>query len=342
MPAPHAVIVGCAGTALSADEATVLAQYPPMGCILFARNIRNPAQVRTLIADLKTAAGWDLPIWIDQEGGRVQRFKPPHWAVFPAMAHFGQCFTEDAARGKRLLDTATRLLAGDLRGLGVDVDCHPVLDLLYPETHAVIGNRAFASDAETVVACGGVLIEALKSSGVVPIMKHFPGHGRAESDSHLELPSVHAEWADLLVHDLAPFIALKNTPMVMTAHIVYPAWDHLPATLSSRILRDWWRNEMDYDGLIVSDDLAMYALSGFGSSAELATQTLTAGADLALYCTGDLAQNVTLLAATPAITTQGWQRWQACEDIRRRPVLPPDAAARAEYQNWVQQHDFGS
>ncbi len=335
MQIPHPVIIGCSGTALLPEEAALFQQYPPMGCILFARNILDAAQVKQLIAGIKTASGWNIPIWIDQEGGRVQRFRSPHWTNFPAMARFGALMADDAEKGSRLLDTATRLLAGELRDLGVDVDCHPVLDLRFPETHDVIGDRAFSANTEKVTQCGKIVIKALEDSGIVPMMKHFPGHGRARTDSHLELPIVSADKAAILNQDVAPFLALRATPMMMTAHIVYDAWDNLPATLSSTILHDFWRSEAGYDGLIVSDDLAMKALNDYGTPAELLQQTLTAGADLALYCSGEYSQNTAILSASPPITEAAWQRWQVCEAIRTRPYTPPAQALCAEYSAWA-------
>ena len=332
---PRAVIVGCSGTVLQPEEAKLFQQYPPMGCILFARNIVDAPQVKALIADIKTASGWDVPIWIDQEGGRVQRFRAPNWSNFPAMECFGNAFADNAEKAMRLLDTATRLLAGELRELGVDVDCHPVLDLRFPETHDVIGDRAFGADATRVIACGRVVIDALQSSGIVPIMKHFPGHGRARSDSHLELPVVSVDKQALLAEDIAPFLALRATPMVMTAHIVYDQWDSLPATLSKKILQDFWREESGYDGLIVSDDLAMKALCDYGSPAELLQQTLAAGADLALYCSGELQQNQALLSTSPPLSDAAWQRWQICENIRAKKILAPSQADCAEYHAWI-------
>ena len=337
MPRYHAVIIGCSGTTLQPREAALLRQFPPMGCILFARNILDAAQVKKLIADIKSASGWDIPIWIDQEGGRVQRFRPPHWTQFPAIADFGAATADDAEKGLSLLDTATRLLAGELRTLGVSVDCHPVLDLRFPETHDVIGDRAFSHDAQIVTQCARVVVDALQDSGVIPIIKHFPGHGRARSDSHLELPIVAVDKAALIAQDLIPFQALHTAPMIMTAHIVYAGWDALPATLSKIILHDFCRDEMGYNGLIVSDDLAMLALQDYGTPAELLQQTLAAGADLALHCSGDYNDNVALLSASPLVTEAAWQRWMVCESVRARPYSAPDATGCAQYKAWTEQ-----
>lgn len=339
MSLPHAVVLGCAGAELQADEAALFAKYPPMGCILFARNIESPSQLRCLIAALKNAAGWDLPIWIDQEGGRVQRLCPPYWQNFPNMERYGCLYEQNSEQAQEFLRIGTGLLATELRDLDIDVDCHPVLDLRFPGAHDVIGNRAFSPSVETVVELSSTVMKTLCAHAVVPVMKHFPGHGRALCDSHRDLPVVAVPFSQLLEHDLAPFIAHREAPMVMTAHILYPQWDaDVPATLSRKILHDWWRTEIGYTGVIVSDDLAMRALRGMGTVAELCQASLRAGADMVLYCSGDLAENTALIREAPLISDEAWQRWQRCESIRRsRIAVSVSSVDQERYRLWADQ-----
>ena len=299
----RAAIIGLSGPILTAGEAATLRAHPPLGVILFARNIENPAQLQALNASIRAILGPDTPILVDQEGGRVARLRPPHWPAFPPAASFeggpdAPCFANAAAIG------------ATCRGVGFDVACAPVLDLRLPEGHGIIGDRAFSADPAEVARLGGATLRGLQSAGVIPVIKHIPGHGRALADSHLELPRVTAP-AAALEADIAPFRALAGLgAWAMTAHILYEAWDAaLPATLSPTIIRDVIRGAIGFDGFLISDDLAMKALSG--TPADLAAQALAAGCDAVLHCTGEPAETAALLAACPEASPQALARLAA-------------------------------
>src|SRR5471032_492684 len=281
-------IYGCAGLTLSAAEQVFFHQTRPWGFILFARNIEGPAQVKALVAELRaTVDDAGTPILIDQEGGRVARLKPPHWPARPAAARFGKLheINPEAAREAAYLNA--RLIAHDLASLGINVDCLPVLDVPVPGAHDIIGDRAFATDPATIIALGKAQIEGLMDGGVLPIMKHIPGHGRAGSDSHLALPRVTASLEELSASDFVTFRSLDQCPMAMTAHVVYESIDpQRPATTSPKVIRDVIRGEIGFDGLLISDDVSMGALSGPISVRTKAA--LFAGCDVVLHCNGKM------------------------------------------------------
>lgn len=325
---PRAAIVGLAGPELTADEARLFRRLPPFGAILFARNVVEPAQVAALVAAFRAAVGRaDAPVLIDQEGGRVARLRPPHWRHPPPAARFGALYGRDGRAARRAAYLNARLIAEDLRALGLTVCCAPVLDLPAEGADPVIGDRAFASDPRIVASLGRAVIRGLQAGGVIPVMKHIPGHGRARVDSHLALPVVETSAEELLAHDARPFAALAGEwAWAMTAHILYTAWDDRhPATLSPRVLRVI-RRRVGFRGPILSDDLAMKALCG--SPGALARAAIAAGCDAVLECPGELARSEAVLAAVPPLARASAARFAA--SARRAMASSRFDRARAE------------
>ncbi len=282
---PRPVIFGCAGLTLSDAEKRFFEALNPLGFILFARNCENPDQIRALITDLRAAIGRNnAPILIDQEGGRVARLKPPHWRAAPPAARFGALATRDLGLGIEACRLNGRLLAADLQSLGITVDCVPCLDIPAPGSHDIIGDRAFGADPGLVAALGRSQIDGVMAGGVLPIIKHIPGHGRAKVDSHADLPVVDADLKTLESADFAPFRALRDAPLAMTAHIVYTAIDDRAITVSAKGIAEVIRGTIGFGGVLISDDLCMEALGG--SHAERAEAALGAGCDLVLHCNG--------------------------------------------------------
>ncbi|MDX5393516.1 MAG: beta-N-acetylhexosaminidase [Caulobacteraceae bacterium] len=286
----QASIFGCAGPRLSADEAAFFAEVNPWGFILFKRNVETPDQVRRLTDALRACVGRaDAPILIDQEGGRVQRLGPPHWPVYPPGRAYGTLAGNDPLLRREITRLGARLIAHDLATLGINVDCVPVLDVPQAGAHDIIGDRAYGQTPEEVAYLGRAAAEGLIAGGVLPIIKHIPGHGRALADSHLDLPVVDASREALSSVDFAPFRVLSDMPMAMTAHVVYAAIDpRRPATTSRRAIREVIRGEIGFSGLLMSDDLSMKALSG--DFAERTRASLAAGCDVVLHCNGDMAE----------------------------------------------------
>jgi beta-N-acetylhexosaminidase len=286
MSESRAVILGCAGKSLSEDEIAFYRGERPWGFILFARNIGEPAEIADLVAGLRDSVGRpDAPVFIDQEGGRVQRLRPPVAPNYPASSALGALYRSDKQAGLRAAWLMARLHAFDLLRFGINADCLPVLDVPIEGASDVIGTRAYGKDPETVAALGRAAAEGLISGGVLPVMKHIPGHGRAFSDSHHELPKVDVPLDELRRHDFAPFRALNDLPMAMTAHVVYTAVDpSAPATTSAKVVREIVRGEIGFDGLLISDDTSMKALSG--DFPDKAAAILAAGCDIVLHCNG--------------------------------------------------------
>ena len=287
MPA-SAAIYGCQGMELAPEEREFFRDAQPFGFILFARNCDTPAQVRTLCDSLRNAIGEGrAPIFIDQEGGRVARLKPPHWRARPPARWFGELFERSPEEGREATYLCARLIANDLRGLGVTVNCAPVLDVPVAGAHDIIGDRAFSSDPATVIELGRIVMDGHLDGGVLPVIKHIPGHGRAMADSHLALPKVAASAKQLSAHDFVTFRGLNHAPIAMTAHVVYQAIDaNRPATTSARIIHSVIRGEIGFRGLLISDDLSMAALQGpLGVRTKAA---MVAGCDIALHCNGQL------------------------------------------------------
>lgn len=327
---PRAAIVGLAGPVLLPEEAELFRRLPPLGFILFGRNIVDPVQVDRLVADLRHAVGRaDAPIAIDQEGGRVARLRPPHWPSYYPGAKFGQLAQVGLAPATRAAFLQARLIANDLHLLGIDVDCHPVVDLAVPGAHEVIGDRAFGETPDVVAALGRAACEGLLAGGVLPVIKHLPGHGRARADSHLELPVVGAAIDDLRETDFAPFRALNDMPIAMTAHIVFSALDpQLALTESALGIERIARGMLGFQGVLVSDDIAMAALSG--SPAERTRRVLAAGCDLVLQCDGRFDALIEVLGAAPPLAGEAARRWNRAAARRRAPAPLDSFAAREE------------
>ena len=282
-----ACIFGCAGQTLSDTERDFFRDVQPWGFIVFRRNIDSPDQLRRLTEALRDTVGRvDAPILIDQEGGRVQRMRPPHWPVYPPSRAYGKVAGGIFAQ-REAARLGARLMAHDLAAVGVNVDCVPVLDVPAANGHEVIGDRAYAADAGAIAVLGRAAAEGMIAGGVLPVIKHIPGHGRARADSHLELPVVSAAREELEAVDFAPFRALSDMPMAMSAHVVYSAIDpDRPGTLSATVITEVIRGAIGFEGLLMTDDLSMNALGG--SYTARARDALKAGCDIILHCNGDM------------------------------------------------------
>lgn len=314
-----AAIYGCLGPRLGAEEIAFFRDVRPWGFILFARNIEGPDQVRGLVSALRETVGReDAPILIDQEGGRVQRFGPPHWRKYPPARVLANLPGGPAAR-REAARLGARLMADDLRALGVNVDCAPVLDVPQPGAHDIIGDRAYGETPEAVAVFGRAVAEGLLAGGVLPVIKHIPGHGRATSDSHFDLPVVEATAEALRQTDFAPFQALSDMPMAMTAHVLYRTLDpRRPATTSRRVIQGVLRAELGFSGLILSDDLSMKALDG--DMTQRARRSLSAGCDVVLHCNGDMAEMKAVAAGAGLLSGTAARRAEvALARIPRRP-----------------------
>jgi beta-N-acetylhexosaminidase len=323
---PRAVILGCASERLSAEEAAFFAAADPAGFGLFRRNCRNREQVRGLIGELRGAvARPQAPVLIDQEGGRVARLSPPEWRAYPAPATLARLPDPLAEEAVRL---GARLIAEDLAELGITLDTAPVLDLPSAGADPVIGDRAYGSDPARAAALGRACCEGLLAGGVLPIMKHIPGHGRAAADSHRACPRVNTERGLLSQTDFAPFRALAAMPWAMTAHIVYAGIDDsAPATFSPRVIDTIIRREIGFGGVLLSDDISMGALTG--SLAERTRRAIDAGCDLVLHCTGVLAEMVEIVEAAAPLSPAAERRLARGEALRQRSRRPFDAGAGA-------------
>jgi beta-N-acetylhexosaminidase len=292
------IIFAFAGTELTADERALFKACDPVGYILFKRNCGDPDQLRTLTDSLRDLSGRDdVPILIDQEGGRVARLGPPHWPMFPNGEIFGRLYAKAPLSAIEAVRVNALAIARLLRDLGINVDCLPLLDVPSPDCHDVIGDRAFGTDPMQVAALGEYTLRGLREGGVVGIVKHIPGHGRATADSHLELPTVTAS-REALETDLAPFRTLRHAPMAMTAHVKYTAFDpDRCASLSPIVIGEVIRRDIGFDGLLMADDLSMRALGG--SFGERARGVIAAGCDVALHCSGDFAEMAEIAEAAP-------------------------------------------
>src|SRR5262245_6730305 len=326
MTAPRAVIFNCAGPELTPDERVFFREADPLGFILFGRNIEGPSQVQRLVEELRSSvARADAPVLIDQEGGRVARLRPPHWRKAPPARAIGELYARDPARGLQAVRLNAHLMGAELAALGIDVDCMPVLDLALPETHDVIGDRSYGVRPEAVAALGRAAAEGLLAEGVMPVIKHMPGHGRATVDSHHHLPTVTAT-REVLVHtDFLPFRLLSDLPWGMTAHLLFEAIDPAtPVTISPRGVKEVIRGDIGFDGLLVSDDLSMQALGG--SLGERAQRALAAGCDLGLHCNGRREEMEDIVARTGPLTEAAQRRFQAGRDALRRHHAPAGKA----------------
>lgn len=315
------ILGGISGPDLSSAEREFFRSADPWGFILFGRNIDTPERLRRLTATLRDTVGRDAVILIDQEGGRVQRMRAPHWTDWPAPL-------EQSRRGARAVWLHHFLLAQELHAAGIDANCAPVLDIADEQTHPFLQNRCLGMDAETVTRMGRIAADAMLAAGVLPIVKHMPGHGRARVDSHFDTPVVDAPLAELIQTDFAPFRALADLPMAMTGHIVFTALDSKPAT-SSRVVLDMVRAEIGFNGLLMTDDIGMKALKG--SPGEKAAASIAAGCDVVLSCNETLEDMAQIVAHAGALTGKAAARAEAALQVRRAPDRVADAQAlRAE------------
>ena len=322
-----AFITGLAGPELTRREAEVLAATRPCGVILFARNVVDPEQLRRLTDTVRAAIGaGDIMLLIDQEGGRVQRLRPPNWRALPPAAAYARAFAGDLDRASRAARLVAQLAAAELRAVGINTNCAPLLDVPAPGSHDVIGERAYARSPDAVARIGVAVAEGLLAGGVLPVIKHLPGHGRATSDSHLELPVVTATRDELEATDFLPFRALAAAPAGMTAHVVFAAYDAAaPASTSRRVIEEAIRGAIGFSGLLMSDDLAMRALSG--STTSRAQAVFAAGCDLALACSGTLTETESVAAVAPPLAGAARARFEhACAVFRQQQAFDTEQA----------------
>ena len=302
-----AAIFGVLGPKLTAGERAFFRDANPWGFILFARNIETPEQIRRLTSDLRACVGRDCLIFIDQEGGRVQRLRPPHWRNYASYATLATNYNDEPEEARRLVWLHHRLIADDLRALGINANCAPCIDVKRLGAHDIISDRAFSRHAEKVADMGHAAMAGLMAGGVAPVVKHIPGHGRAKVDSHHALPHIETKLSTLRKTDFLPFKMLNQAPMGMTAHAVYKALDkRLPITLSKLSLPIIIRDEIGFDGLVMTDDLDMHALSG--SLTSRAERALAAGCDVVLHCNGKMASMVKVAKGTQKLSKESQKR----------------------------------
>ena len=316
--ASRAIILGLTGLTLSAAERAFVREAQPWGLIIFKRNVSTPAQVQKLTHSFRDAVGREAPVLVDQEGGRVQRLGPPHWPVYPPGARYSALYDHEKSLGLAAARLAGHLIAADLKVVGVDVDCLPIADVPVEGGDPVIGDRAYGTEPGKVAAIAAAIAQGLQAGGVLPVLKHLPGHGRASADSHHRLPVVDTDRATLEATDFAAFQPLAGLPLGMTAHVVFSAYDPLaPATTSVTMIRQVIRDSIGFRGLLMSDDISMGALSG--SLAERARASLAAGCDVVLHCNGDLGEMRVVAAATPLLSGEAAARADAALARRREP-----------------------
>ncbi|MAE52167.1 MAG: beta-N-acetylhexosaminidase [Micavibrio sp.] len=319
----RAVVFGLSGTSLNDAERAFFQEANPFGYILFKRNVETPDQVRALCDSLRDLSGRNCPILIDQEGGRVQRLNTPNWRAYPDARSFGEKAERSLDEGLEALRFNSLQMIEDLKICGINVNCTPVADVLAPETHDVIGDRAFSSRADIVSRMALSVCRHYLASGVVPIMKHIPGHGRAAADSHLELPVVDAEAQSLQAIDFKPFADIAASEIgaqvwAMSAHVIYSAFDaEKPATISASVIEDVIRGTIGFNGVLISDDLDMKALASFGDPAEMAAESLQAGCDLALHCSGNMDVMAKIAEKTPKLAGSALKRLQSASEFRK-------------------------
>lgn len=324
-----AFISGCAGTALTVDERALFAAERPCGLILFARNVESPAQIKALVADFKSALdSEDVLVLIDQEGGRVQRLRPPHWRAMPPARCFGDLYASAPEAAKRGAFAGARLIAAELYDLGINVNCTPCLDVPQDGAHDIIGDRAFSTDPDVVSVLGRAVMDGTLAGGVLPVIKHVPGHGRALADSHKSLPRIDASSRSLEDFDFRPFQALHDAPLAMTAHVLLPAFDaQRPATLSPAIMGKVIRDQIGLTGLIMSDDIGMRALEGPYS--ERTRAVIEGGCDVVLHCSGEFSEMCEVAGAAPELEGQSRDRFQKALGDLHEPESFDEAEALA-------------
>ena len=318
-----ATIFGCAGPRLLPAERAFYRDADPFGFILFARNVEDPDQVRRLTADLREAVGWNAPILVDQEGGRVQRLRAPHWREWtPPLDTVDGAGSLEAA--ERIMRARATVIGAELADVGIDADCIPTLDVVRPETHPFLMNRCYGRDPEVVARIGRAVADGLMAGGVLPVMKHMPGHGLSHVDTHHDLPRVDVPLSDLQAVDFAPFRALADLPMAMTAHLIFANIDaDRPATQSPMMVR-LIREEIGFTGLLMSDDLNMQALAG--TLADRTARTIAAGVDIALHCKGDRTEMVEVAGAAGVMGPAAQVRAEAAVAARRAATVDLKAA----------------
>lgn len=326
----RAFITGISGTELTAAEREFIRSERPWGFILFKRNVQTPTQVAALVAELRSAANApDAPVLIDQEGGRVQRLGPPHWPAYPPGAVFSSLYDTDSVLGLTAARLSARLIAADLAELGITVDCLPLADVPVPGADAVIGNRAYGTSPDKVAAIARAVTEGLEQGGVLPVLKHIPGHGRATADTHFKLPTVDTARDELDRIDFAAFKPLADLPMAMTAHVVFSAVDPAhPATTSATMIAEVIRAAIGFQGLLMSDDVSMNALAG--TIAERTRAIFAAGCDMALHCNGKIEEMREVAGQTPELAGRALERANAALAARKPPQPFDRAAARTE------------
>jgi beta-N-acetylhexosaminidase len=327
----RAFITGLTGTAITPEERAFLTEAQPWGLILFKRNIDTASQIVALVTSFRGIVGRaDAPVLIDQEGGRVQRMGPPHWPSYPPGAAYGRLYDRDTAKGVAAARLGARLIANDLAKVGITVDCLPVADVPAKGADAVIGDRAYGETPEKVSALAGAAAAGLAEGGVLPVLKHIPGHGRATADSHAALPVVTATRAELEASDFAAFRPLTGLPLAMTAHVVFTAIDPVsPATTSAKMIQNVIREGIGFRGLLMTDDISMGALSG--SLRERTRAALEAGCDVALHCNGKLDEMCDVAAETPLLAGEAARRAEAALAARHTPEEIDVATARAQF-----------
>ncbi|MGB7101756.1 MAG: beta-N-acetylhexosaminidase [Xanthobacteraceae bacterium] len=326
----RAFITGISGPALTGEERAFLRDAEPWGVILFRRNVESPEALRDMVDDVRTTLGRAAPVLIDQEGGRVQRLGPPRWPAYPPGAAYGAIYDRDREAGLAAARLGARLIAADLAALGIDIDCLPIADVPVAGADRVVGDRAYGNDPAKVAAIAGAIAAGLAEGGVLPVLKHIPGHGRATADSHQTLPVVGASRAELEATDFAAFRPLVALPLAMTAHVVFTAIDPVaPATISATIVRDVIRDSIGYQGLLMTDDISMGALSG--TVGERTRAAIAAGCDVVLHCNGDMPEMRAVAAEAPTLSGDALRRATAAL-AAKQPATPIDlAAARAEF-----------
>lgn len=329
-----AFITGLSGLTISANERAFLKEARPWGLIIFKRNVNSPEQVTELTSSFRDAVGWAAPVLVDQEGGRVQRLGPPHWPAYPPGARYGALFDREEALGLSAARLAGHLIAAELRVLGIDVDCLPLADVLIAGADPVIGDRAYGSEPGKVAAIAGAIAQGLLAGGVLPVVKHLPGHGRATADSHRKLPVVDTDRTTLEATDFVAFRPLAGLPLGMTAHVVFSAIDPVaPATTSVTMVHEVIRGFIGFRGLLMSDDVSMKALSG--TIAERSRAAIAAGCDVVLHCNGNLNEMTAVAGQAPALTGEAAKRAEAALAQRKAPEEFDVDAARKIFSQMV-------
>lgn len=333
-----ALITGLSGKQLTDDEASFLRATRPCGIILFSRNCESHPQIRALVSAAKEAIGAaDLLVLIDQEGGRVQRLRPPLGRALPAAAAYAAIYADDPKAACRAAKSAARLVAEDLASLGINTDCAPVLDVPIRGSHDIIGDRAYGTTPEQVAKIGRAVAEGFMGQGMLPVIKHIPGHGRAMEDSHYDLPVVTAPREELSRTDFAAFRLMADMPAAMTAHVVFTAIDDAnPASTSGVVTRDIIRGEIGFDGFLMSDDLSMKALSG--SIRSRAEAVIAAGSDVALHCNGDLSEMQQAAAGAGALDGRALERFLRAVSVTEQRQTFNVAKAEADLAAVLAKH----